>query len=98
MPNATHDDATMIRQTMRWPRWPMLPLKRKNNSLEDWNLGVLLDTKANDDALKGKPGSKFTVYHVYMFDPPKDKAGWDAAPKTEYDTLTALLADGWVVD
>jgi len=90
------DDAEMIRSYNRWPAWPMLPVKRRNNSLEDKNLGVLLSDQAHADAVKGK--GKIIVYHVYLFLPPEGKAGWEAAPKTEYDTVEAMLADGWVVD
>jgi hypothetical protein len=91
-----HDDAGMIRQYDTWPRWPFLPLKRKNHNLKDKNLGVLLATQEHADAVKGS--GKFRVYHVYMFQPPKGKAEWDAAPRTEYDTVEAMLADGWIVD
>lgn len=96
LPDCT--DATMIRKPMEWPCWPFLPVKRRNNNLADKNLGVILAMQEHDDAIKRKPGSKFTVFHVYMFDAPKGKEAWDAAPKTEYDTVEALLQDGWEVD
>lgn len=90
------DDAVYIRKYADWWRWPFCPLKRRNNELREKNLGVLLASQEHADAVKGK--GKFRVYHCYMFDPPETKEEWDATPYTEYDTLEALLADGWMVD
>lgn len=75
-------DREMILDQDSWPWWPMLPMKRKNNSLEDKNLGVLLS-------------DKMTIYHFYMFDAPKTLVN---VPKTEYTDVDALLADGWRID
>ena len=90
------DDKQMIMDPTSWPAWPYLPLKRKNNSLEDGNLGVMLATQEHADAVKGT--RPFCIFHVYMFAPPKGKEEWDAAKRTEYANLDALLADGWIVD
>ena len=92
----TRDDAAMIRDTDRWPAWPCLPLKRRNNSLEDKNLGVLLATEEHRRAVNGR--GKLRVYHGYIFSLPKTQEQWDATPRTEYDTIEELLADGWMVD
>lgn len=75
-------DKEIITDPDSWPCWPVLPLKRKNNSLEDKNLGILL-------------AGKLTVYHVYMFDIPQDLS---KEPKTKYNHVDELLADGWRVD
>lgn len=90
------DDKKMMLDYANWPCWPTLPIKRKNHSIADKNLGILVATQEYVDALKGK--SKIVVYHVYMYGLPKTKEEWAAAPKTEYDTIDALLADGWIVD
>lgn len=72
-----------------WPVWPFLPLKRKDNSLERKNLGVLCDDGFKDG---------YTIYHVYLFDLPQTVQGWKAAPRTHYKTVDELLADDWIVD
>lgn len=86
-PVRTFDDLTMIRNPLRWPCWPWLPLKRRNNSLEDKNLGILC-----------ADGKSLTVYHVYLFDLPKTKEEFESVPKSEYATHEAMLQDGWIVD
>lgn len=76
-----------------WPCWPYLPIKRKDNSLEKGNLGVLV---ATEDFAKGV---KVVVYHVYLFAIPRDKKLSDPSiPKTEYPSVEELLDDGWRVD
>ncbi len=88
---------TMILDVEKWPSWPFLPLKRKDNSLANKNLGFLLATKEHDDAVKGT--GTFCVYHLYMFDDlPLGKEEWDAVSRTEYNTADDLLRDGWAVD
>ncbi len=72
--------------TESWPQWPYLPVKRYDSSMENNNLGILVDL------LDGK---HWTVYHVNLYDIPQDLR---TARRTEYATVDALLADGWVVD
>lgn len=96
--NPVRDDGAYIRNYDRWNAWPCCPVKRRNSELRDKNLGVLLSDQNHADAVRGKAGAKFIVYHVYLFMLPKTKAEWDAAPKTEYNTLNDLLDDGWMVD
>lgn len=84
---AEFDDLAMVRNPGRWPCWPWLPVKRRNHSLEDKNLGLLVDD-----------GKAPTVYHVYLFALPKTPEAFKAAPQTRYATHEAMLADGWVVD
>lgn len=84
----TNDDRAFIERPDQWPRWPWLPLKRKNSELADKNLGVLIANGAKD----------YTVYHVNLFDLPMPIERFKASPRTTYLTLDALLADGWRVD
>lgn len=89
-------DADMIKSLDYWPSWPFLPVKRRDRMMENKNLGCLIATEEHHQAIKGnKP---FVIYHVYMFKPPKTQAEWDSSPKTEYQSLELLLADGWEVD
>ncbi len=85
-PQDLADDRQMIRETMRWGMWPFLPMKRKDNSLENKNLGCLYDD--------GEKGS-IKIYHMYLFDPPKTLKG---VAFTEYKDVMAMQADGWRVD
>lgn len=87
----SHDDASMIDDPDQWPCWPFLPIKRKNNSLEDKNLGVLLATQEHADG-------KRIVYHGCLFGWPKTSEAVKALPTTEYESTQQLLADGWIVD
>ncbi len=79
-------DKEMIDNPDLWPNWPFLPVKRRDNSLENKNLGVLIDE--ND--------SHRTVYHVYMFDLPKN--GLKDKPKTLYPNTDTMIAEGWRID
>lgn len=92
----TRNDAAMIRSYDSWPAWPCLPLKRRNNSLEDKNLGFLLATEEHRRAVEGC--GKLRVYHGYIFSLPKTQKQWEDLPRTEYTTVEELLDDGWVVD
>ena len=83
------NDRAFILNFTEWPCWPWLPLKRKNNSLEEKNLGVLCADGFKDG---------FTIYHVYLFGLPRSPEEFKASPQTHYTTVDALLADGWAVD
>lgn len=83
------DDRAFISDPNRWPCWPLLPIKRGNQQLNDKNLGVLFDT----DPKKG-----YRVYHCYLFDLPMPQKQFAQVPHTDYATVDALLADGWMVD
>lgn len=85
------DDLTFLKDPDSWPNWPFLPIKRRDNSLVRKNLGVLV---ASEEYAKGH----IIVNHVYLFSLPKTTEDWNACPKTEYDSLEALLRDGWIVD
>lgn len=88
------DDAAFIRNPDDWPVWPYLPVKKSGRvelGIDNKTIGILCCT--DELVNKGQP----TVYHVYLFDLPKKGALKDA-PKTDYPTVEAMLADGWVVD
>ena len=82
---STYDrERKMMLDHEKWPCWPFLPVKRRNHKVEP-NIGVMCASKED----------RWTVYHINMFDMPRDLA---TASKSEYATVDALLADGWVVD
>lgn len=84
-----------VREFHSWPRWPYLPLRRRGD-LCDKNLGVLLADKHRAAAVKDE--GPVVVYHVNLFMLPRSPEAWAAAPKTEYESVPAMLADGWEID
>lgn len=91
MSTQQHEDKWFIENPDKgsgWPYWPVLPVK-KNPIFEDGNCGVLLDT----GNIMGKPVVKPVVYltNLYVLDIKN-------CPKKEYESIDAMLADGWVVD
>lgn len=88
----TMSDKAMIQDPNKWPAWPFLPLKKGSYpSIEDKRLGVLYHSPTWSDG-------KVHVIHCYLFAPPKTREELHATPSTVYESVDALLADGWVVD
>lgn len=87
-------DTEIIRDPNRWGMWPMLPMKRRSNSLDKKDLGFLLDSIEHNQACRGN--GVFTIFHHYAF----DMKSFDArtCPATTYKTLEAMLQDEWVID
>lgn len=76
-------DAEFIQHPGLWPMWPLLPLKRTRNTSSGLpETGVIIEEE-----------TKFRVYHCSMF-----TTITPSTPHTDYPTVNALLADGWVVD
>ena len=65
-----------------WGRWPLLPIKRDIG--KDREVGVLLDRKP------------YLVYLVNLWAIPEDTL--EGMPFIEYESIDAVLADGWKVD
>lgn len=81
-------DAAMILRPDRWPRWPILPLKRLREG-QGWpEYGVLLALAEYRTA----------VFKANLFALPPTEAELLALEKIEYPSFTALLDDGWTVD
>lgn len=76
------DDAAFIRDDDSWPNWPLLPIKRPKKD-EGWPETALITA-----------GEKTVVIHAGMF----DGQGIHDAKRTSYDSIEALVADGWRVD
>jgi len=81
----------MILDTSRWPKWPWLTLTRKEttdpaNPFGD--CGLLMATE--------KPWAEVILWNLFML--PKDPEEFKKLPRRHYDSVDALLADGWVVD
>ena len=80
-----NDSRKMVLNPDRWPRWPLLPLKRTNPK------GGMPDcvTLADDPIL-----GKFPVWEGTIFDGPLT----GRKVIKVYQNVDELLADGWRVD
>lgn len=84
-------DGQFIKETMLWPSWPWLPVKRSAK------VGM-----PDCAALFDKGDGTYPVYMENLFTmADKCKTDPDFMKKVEvkvYPTLEALLMDGWMVD
>lgn len=80
-------DREMMLSPVKWPRWPMLPVKRP--AVHGIDCAFLLATKDNYVA-----NETFTLYHGYIYGQPDIKT----LKTTVYSSIDELLADKWVVD
>lgn len=82
--NRDYNDLAMISHPERWPRWPLLPLKRRTAKGE-WELGTLV----------GAPevGFEVVLADMYTF-----RLSAAKLKSIEYDNANDVLADGWLVD
>ena len=80
-------DIERMQQLDQWPRWPVLPVKKYKEQGQMPALGVMhINHVLPND---GKP----RVYECSMFDQITDETHF-----VEYDSLEALVADGWMID
>lgn len=85
---ANLDNAKMIKDQDSWPQWPFLPVKRRAVGGGFPETGLIA---ADPDYRKGI----INVYKANLFNLPQDPTGVE---KITYQTVDAVLADGWVVD
>ncbi len=77
----------------RWQTWPFLPLVRTTPE-GSRQLGVLYDVRHTS----GKLGFSSTVFLQNLFLLPSVEEKLLSGPRCVYDSLDALLDDGWRVD
>lgn len=80
-----------------WPRWPFCPVKRYNKKEYLPECGIVTDIAPLSDKQhpNGKCEPVVRILNLFI--------GWtgeeyNSAKKYEYESLDAMLADGWVVD
>jgi hypothetical protein len=84
------DDVKFMQDTVNWPNWPFLTVKKyyKEDGVPD--VGLMID------------GYKATVYHVNMWElganPDLDSDVFKNAKKSEYSSYEEAVDDGWIVD
>lgn len=79
-------DKKMISNPLDWPSWPFLPIKRWQENASQLETALIYVK----DPLRVVTGN---LFHL-----PKDYEKFRELPAVEYDTIDAILADGWVVD
>lgn len=88
--DANQDDRGMVLHPDLWPKWPILPVKRRlynaDGTFKDLECGLMSEA------------TKFTVLLVNMFMFPKTKEDFSNLKRYFYDNVDDLLEDGWVVD
>ena len=72
-----------LKQPKRWGCWPACPVKRYVKQGEWPDMGVVL-------------ADGWIVYRVNLFMLTKEQL--DSCEKHEYDSVEALVSDGWEVD
>lgn len=75
-----------------WPCWPMLPVKRYSTKEGSWPETGLMIAKSN---VAG--GVEPTVYMLNLFGEHTIKE-FIECKKHKYESLDALVDDGWIVD
>ncbi len=84
----TDEELQMMKNPSRWPRWPFLPLKRRNRDTPGGfpELGRLLSTSTTDDTVEP------VVYLGTLFET------MQGARTIKYTDLEAIVDDDWRVD
>jgi len=77
-------DAMFLKRPDDWPNWPLCPMKRhgKQTGPGDWP----------ESAVAMETDTGFTLLLTNLFDIKAD------APRLEYGSAEAVVADGWRVD
>lgn len=84
-----------LKQPLDWPCWPACPVRRKKGDHSLPDTGVVFDDQTF--AIKElRDAIKPTVYRVCIFS--MTAADLDSCEKHEYESVEALVADGWEVD
>lgn len=78
------EDMRGILKPDMWPRWPFLPVKRKDGDNMWPEMGLLTD---------GDPDQQFRVYVTNLYKP-----DFENCDSYKYETVRELLDDGWRVD
>lgn len=86
MTSDQHEDATHLRETMRWGYWPYCPVKRNIN--EECQVGSCYD---------GENGQRI-VYLINLFEVIKTGIIPKDTQSITYDNSVKMVLDGWMVD
>ena len=87
------EDKRMIDEPQWWPAWPLLPVKRpvQVDGGYQTECGVVRDKRA---AFNDEPWPGTITVRLSLLGLPVTKE----TPTQEYESVDAMLNDGWVVD
>ncbi len=83
--HSQEEELEMLKNSKKWPRWPVLPLIRH----------IPTDSLGYEGILFDSPKVQFTVYHGNIF---MDVWHLESCPKEVYNSFEEILAAGWEVD
>jgi len=86
---AVAQEVALISNPDKWPLWPFLPMKRLGHVFSREGHGFL-----HNNRMRG-PHTDATIYMGHLSDvdgPIKDRE------TKKYDSIEAMVRDGWVVD
>jgi hypothetical protein len=92
-------DVRFIQNPGHWPKWQSLPMKHK-----DGRCGFLWDVQPLGKPIDRQHESLRTVIVLNPWDiftekdTAKRKAMWDKAERKTYESVEAMIADGWQAD
>jgi len=78
------DSVEMMRRPNIWPQWPILPLNK--GRLPALQEGLYLDAEGYENTV--------VLCNLFLFDGGK----MESYEKVKYDSIEAVVADGWEVD
>ena len=85
-----HADKEFIQEPLKWPHWPILPLKRYANSTH-YECSCIISQESYYTT-----DGPITVFHCSMY---RLNDKWlEDHKQTTYASIDDLLADGWRVD
>ena len=83
-------DKQVIENMGSWPRWPFMPMKKRNkDSGFPWDLGLIV---AGENQLS----TVFLGLTIWDRDLGDKLKTWEC--KRVYPTIDAMFADGWICD
>jgi hypothetical protein len=82
---------SMMRTPDKWPRWPVLPIKRYNPDHHGTECAVMF-------AVEGYLTTVFLGYLIEAKGPTIADAMACYPNRLKYDDYDAILDDGWIVD
>lgn len=95
------DDKAMITGPDRgagWPHWPFLPMKQRLEKHSCPNPGLIFDKTPLLKKIDRNAECYRTVYFANFWAVASGEVKLSTAEKKVYESVDAMIADGWMVD
>jgi hypothetical protein len=88
------EELQRMRDSRKWPRFPLLPLTRGNKVELDCEVGILLATQRPNGSglVTTDPAAKVYLANMYRINTMKELLD---SPALEYSSLEEMYDDGW---